>query len=360
MRIDVVAPQDLSPEDVAAWEALQGAHSAFASPYLSPQWTLACAGVDGPDRRGGRVLVVRKGARAAGFLPVRLAGTAALPIGAPLCDYQALVADPDLELDPRTLVRALPAARFDFNNLLDSYGLFRPFVRGGADSQIIDLSDGYDAYAALRRAEGHEILKDTAKKRRKLEREHGAVEFRAMSTDVDDFEQLIDMKRRQYRATRQTDIFEAGWPLELLRSLLARRDPRFCGALFTLHVGGVMVAAHFALRSERVLHAWFIAHDPEFARYSPGVALIEQIMRWGVANGIHEIDLGPGDYRFKFQLANATRRVTHGFVGTPSASALVREAQYRVRTAAEALPLGRVSAWPGKAMRRVDLWRGLR
>ena len=37
-----------------------------------------------------------------------------------------------------------------------------------------------------------------------------------------------------------------------------------------------------------------------------------------------------------------------------------REAQYGVRNAAENLPLGPISALPGKAMRRLDQWRGLR
>jgi hypothetical protein len=50
----------------------------------------------------------------------------------------------------------------------------------------------------------------------------------------------------------------------------------------------------------------------------------------------------------------------HGFVGVPSAASLLREAAYGVRRAAEALPLGAVSALPGKAMRRIDLIRGLR
>ncbi|MFZ3005587.1 MAG: cellulose biosynthesis protein CelD, partial [Phenylobacterium sp.] len=40
--------------------------------------------------------------------------------------------------------------------------------------------------------------------------------------------------------------------------------------------------------------------------------------------------------------------------------ALVRHAAYGVRRAAEALPLGRMSELPGKAMRRVDVLRGLR
>ena len=46
--------------------------------------------------------------------------------------------------------------------------------------------------------------------------------------------------------------------------------------------------------------------------------------------------------------------------GRPSPSTLIRSAAYGVRAAAEALPLGRVSELPGKAMRRLDVIRGLR
>ena len=54
------------------------------------------------------------------------------------------------------------------------------------------------------------------------------------------------------------------------------------------------------------------------------------------------------------------RYVAHGFVGRPSPASFVREAQYGVRAAAERLPWPTVSHLPAKAMRRLDLWRGLR
>jgi CelD/BcsL family acetyltransferase involved in cellulose biosynthesis len=360
MRIDVVAPLDLSASDMAAWSALQAADPALASGYLGPHWPRACASVDGPDRQGARVLVVRDRERPVGFLPFRLSGRRARPVGAPMCDYQAMVTEPGVSLDPRELVRAAGAARLDFTHLLADQTPFAPFMRGRGLSQVIDISGGYEAYAAERRAGGHGILKDTAKKGRKLERDHGAAVFTALSASREDFETLIAWKRRQYRATRQTDIFDAGWPMELLRDLFERRDPAFRAALFTLHVKGSLIAAHLALNVPGVLHAWFIAHDNAFGAYSPGVVLIDHMLRWGAGNAVREVDLGPGDYRFKFQLANRTREVAHGFVAASPTSALVREAQYRVRTAVEALPLGRVSAWPGKAMRRMDLVTGLR
>jgi len=235
-----------------------------------------------------------------------------------------------------------------------------PFMRGKAVSHIVDLSAGYEAYAAERREAGHGLVKEAAKKLRKLEREAGAVEFTPMSESGEEFEALIALKRAQYRQTRQTDIFSVGWPLELVWRLFERRDPAFGGALFTLKVAGVPVAFNFCLRGGKVLHCWFIAHDHAFDRYSPGVLLIDHVLRWAAAEGVEEFDLGPGDYLFKTRLANRTRMVAHGFVGAPSPSSLVRSAQYGVRDLAEALPLGRVSQLPGKAMRRLDLLRGLR
>jgi CelD/BcsL family acetyltransferase involved in cellulose biosynthesis len=170
---------------------------------------------------------------------------------------------------------------------------------------------------------------------------------------------MIAWKRAQYRASGQTDIFQAAWTEALLRSLFVRNEPEFGGAFFTLHVDGKLAAAHFALRQGPVLHAWFIAHDEAFARYSPGVILINEILKWAPGHGVRELDLGPGDYRFKQSLANVKRDVAHGYIGRPSAAALARGAAYRVRATAEALPLGRFSALPGKAMRRLDLIRSL-
>ncbi len=88
--------------------------------------------------------------------------------------------------------------------------------------------------------------------------------------------------------------------------------------------------------------------------------LFQEILRWMDSTPFTTFDLGAGDYLFKQRLANAQRSVSHGFVGRPSAASLVREAQYGVRAAAERLPWPQLQALPGKAMRRLDLLRGLR
>jgi CelD/BcsL family acetyltransferase involved in cellulose biosynthesis len=357
MRIEVVRPADLAQADIAAWSALQ-AESGFDSPFFSPHWARACAEAGGPDAKQARVAVVRDGQGAAAFWPVRVSTFSGQAVGAPMADYQGAVTRPGVALDPKAVVRALGVGRLDFANLYPGQPAFDRHVHGHAQSLVIDLSEGFEAYAAERKGQT-DILKDCAKRKRKLEREKGEVRFTAFSDVQDDFDQLLAWKRAQYKATGQTDIFDAGWPLELLKRLFAEPCGDLRVRLFTLHAAGELAAAHLALCSGAVAHAWFIAHSETFERYSPGVVLIHEMLQWGPANGMRELDLGPGDYRFKLQLSNLQREVGHGYVGRASASALVRAAAYSVRDAAEALPLGRASALPGKAMRRLDLWRGL-
>lgn len=360
MSIEVVSPFELASVDLRTWARLQASHPDLASPFLSPGWSMALAKLDGPDRRFGRVAVVVEGGEGRGFFAARASRFTALPAGALMSDYQGLVAEPDVQLDARELVRALGVQRLDLLNVPQSQTTFAPHLRVACDSRLIDLTGGFDTYAAARKAAGSSILADTAKKRRKLEKDHGAIRFTAQSASIEDLAVLMGWKSAQWRETNQPDVFQTPWTAELVRRLHAHPEPGCAGELFTLHVGDRLAAAHFALAGSEVLHAWFIAHDDHFARYSPGVVLIVDILKWAGERGLREMDLGPGDYRFKLQLANAGRAIGHGYVGRPSAATFVRAAQFGVRQAAEALPLGRYSDLPAKAMRRIDNWRGLR
>ena len=359
MTLDVLRPQELSAVDLDAWRAIQAQEPDLRSPYLAPEWMLALQQAGGPDARSGRVVVAREGGEAVAFFPVRVTPASALPPGAPLCDYQGVVARPGCEPRARDLARALRVGRIDLHNTLAEPPTFAPHLRGECPSHLLDLTGGFDAYAARRKAAGSGILGDTAKKLRKLEREVGPVRFTPLSTSAEDWATAFAWKRAQYRSTSQTDIFATPWTMALLDHLREAGDDRFGLRFFTLHAGERLLATHIALQNGPVLHAWFIAHDDAMQKYSPGVALIVEILRWAAERGVTEVDLGPGDYRFKTSLATGARRLGHGFVGPVSAAMAGRWAQYGVRRAAEALPLGRFSHLPGKAMRRVDLWRGL-
>ncbi len=359
MDIEVVRPDALQPSDAARWAELRRA-AGLASPFFSPDWVRECARADGPDRRRARVAILKDGGRPVGFLPARVSRFAAQPVGAPMCDYQGVAMEAGHSFEPRSLVKALGVHRLDFDTQIVSQAEMAPFMRGRTVSHVACLRQGFDAYAANRKAAGSDILPDCAKKRRKIGRELGEVRFTAGSASQADFATLLVWKRARYAATRQADIFNAGWPMRLLQNLFDDPQGEISGKLFTLHAGERLLAAHYALSDGKALHAWFIAHDLEASKYSPGVVLIADILKWAAVQGMTEFDLGAGDYRFKQSLASVQRAVAYGYVGRFAPATAVRAAAYGVREAAEALPLGRASAWPGKAMRRIDLLRGLR
>lgn len=364
LKIEVLRPRDLSQERQARWSALQAAQGMdYDSPFLSPHWARAVERAQGSisDRgRGARVAVIHDGSCDLAFLPVQVMGATALPVGAPLCDYQGLVAAEGLTVPARDLVAALGVQRFDFCHMLAVSPSFAAFARGREESQVVEIGGGYDAYVAERRAAGVGLLKDCDKKRRKVEREVGPITFTPLSRSMADYDQLVAWKSAQLRATGQFDIFAPGWTQRLFRDLFASRDPDFGGGLFTLHIGDRLAAVHLHLRGGRTINAWMIAHDPAFERYSPGLLLFQDILRWMETTPYYRLDLGAGDYRFKRELSNASVAVGHGFVGVRAPATLMRQAAYGLREAAEALPLGGFSQLPGKAMRRIDRLRGLR
>jgi CelD/BcsL family acetyltransferase involved in cellulose biosynthesis len=84
-----------------------------------------------------------------------------------------------------------------------------------------------------------------------------------------------------------------------------------------------LVAAHFGIRSRRIWHWWFPAYDREFARYSPGLILLVEMMRAAEGLGLERIDLGRGEALYKRRLMTGAATVYSGCVETgPSVAAL--------------------------------------
>ncbi len=361
MTLDVASPCALDPDTVAAWAGLQAARPDLQSPFLSPGWAMAVARAQGPGRT--RVVLAREDGVLAAVLAAGVGRVTAWPIGAPLCDVQALVCRTGFACDPRDLVRALGVQRYDFTHLVGAGSPLAAGAAGGDVSYVTDLTEGHAAWVASRKASGSSLIKDLGKRRRKLERSFGPVRFTALSRDRADLKTLIAWKRRKFAETRQTDIFATGWTLALIEQLFedsaqppAPGDVRV--GLFTLHAGDRLIAAHLHLMSETVIQGWLVAHDAEAEACSPGLLMFGDLLQW-MDGRYRELDNGPVDYGFKTRLANEQRPIAHGFVAGPTPAGLARGAAWGLRRAAEGLPLGRASAWPGKAMRRLDLWRTL-
>ncbi len=356
MRIETIRPSELGPVELERWAELRASDPCLASPYFAPEWSLWLDGLR-PDIR---VAVLLNADRIDAFLPVQRASSyAALAPGGPLCDYQGLIARPDLEVDLRRFAMALKVGRIDFTHALAHQTALGPVLRGEDASQLVDLSGGWDSYREQRRAAGSSVGKRIRQRRNKLEREVGPVRMTAFSADMGDYHQMIAWKRAQMHRTSVPDIFAHDWVSRLVHRTADARTGTFGGALFSLHAGDRLIAVHHCLRSEKVLHSWFIGHDPAFEAYSPGLILTEDVLRTAAETGYREVDFGAGDYQFKRSFSNASRATGHGFAGLASAAALVRGAEWTVRRVAEAMPMGKLSALPAKAMRRLDLYRGL-
>jgi CelD/BcsL family acetyltransferase involved in cellulose biosynthesis len=358
MQVDCVNPLDLTLGEIAQWRRLLAARpEGFSSPYLTPDWARAVA-----RRRSDAVVAVyRRQGRAIGFLPAqRTDGFAAMPLGAPVCDYQALVAPEGVELDLGEAARALRVGRIDLTAGLTESPL-APCLQVRDVGHVVRTPDGWEAYCAERQASGSKVIGRARKKLSKLKRDLGGdVAIDAFSQDAGAFDQLIAWKRAQMARTGVSDIFEHAWIAGLVRDTFEEnRLSHFGGALFVLRVRGAPIAVLYCLRAGGALHAWFVAHDAKYAEHSPGLILFAEAIRAAADAGFTEMDLGPGDYRFKESFANAARPIGAGFIGQPSVSAAYKAAQFQLRSLIERLPVGRAREWPAKAMRRLDIARGL-
>ena len=129
MKIDVFPALELPAEVLAAWSAAQAGSARLESPFLSPRWAQAAARAQGLAC-AVKVAVQRDpSGEPAAFLAVRKRGSTAIPVGAPLSDYQALVARDGFRPDPRAMLRALGVSRYDFSHMLADDPAFQGHAR---------------------------------------------------------------------------------------------------------------------------------------------------------------------------------------------------------------------------------------
>ncbi len=182
----------------------------------------------------------------------------------------------------------------------------------------MDLAAGLESYLAGRRRAGVREISAIARKRRKLEREHGEVRLAHQLADRRVLATLERWKSDQYRRSGAADHLAEGWVREVLRRAHARQDPGFAGMLSALYVEDRLVAAHFGIRSTSVWHYWYPAYDPEFGQYSPGLILLMDMAESAPSLGLRAIDLGKGEARYKRALATGTVALAEGAVVHPS------------------------------------------
>ena len=153
-------------------------------------------------------------------------------------------------------------------------------------------------------------------------REIGPVELEIDCRDSELMKQTIQWKRNQYQRTDILDFFSANWTRGLVTGLheetgfhigTADEIPGTTrGYLSVLRAGGNVVAAHYGMIENDLLHYWYPAYDPKYSIYSPGTALFTAIVAAASENGIRCIDMGYGEQPYKLKQTDTTSIVGFG------------------------------------------------
>ena len=338
----VVALDRLGDDDVEAWHRLRSANPLLDSPYFHPAFARAV------HESGTPVAVVverdENGVRA--LLAGHRLGSVFRPVGWPGADFQAPIARRDEAVDPLRLLRATGLRGLEFDHLLE-LSSFDPWIESRRGSPFVDVAGGLDAYLGRASKSGRDNMGQARRKAKKAETEYGSLRFDPESRDADLLDTVIALKRAQYAATGARDYFAAPERVSLLHRLLRTSVDGFGGVLSTVHAGPRLLAAHFGIRSEGVLHWWFPVYDPELAGFAPGWILLRELTAAAPALGLTRIDLGRGDDEYKRRAKTGETVVCEGFVSESRTAIAMR----RVRSAV--VRLARSTSLPRRLRRAV-------
>jgi CelD/BcsL family acetyltransferase involved in cellulose biosynthesis len=325
----------LTGEEIDAWYALRAGNPALDSPYFHPGFAAAVHASGQPVS----VVVARSlSGRVSALLPGHQEGARLRPVGWPGADFQGPVLAPGTALSPMDfLVDGVRELAFD--HLLRPGPGFDPWIISSKPSPYLDTTGGLDGYLARASRTGKDNMGQARRRTAKAERAHGPVRFAADVVDDAALARVIEQKRAQYAATGSRDYFSEPNRIELMRRLLHTRDPAFAGILSTLHIGEDLVAAHFGVRSDHVLHWWFPVYDPAYAQLSPGWILLRELVAATAELGIHRIDLGRGDDEYKRRAKTGETEVSQAFITRSSTRRMFRRAHHSMIEAAKASPL---------------------
>ncbi len=325
----------LTGEEIDAWHVLRAGNPALDSPYFHPGFAAAVHASGKPVS----VVVVRgvEGTVSA-LLPGHREGARLRPVGWPGADFQGPVLAPGTALSPMDfLVDGMRELAFD--HLLPPGSGFDPWIISSEPSPYLDTTGGLDGYLARASKTGKDNMSQARRRTAKAERTHGPVRFAADVVDDAALARVIQFKRAQYAATGGRDYFTEPHRIELMRRLLHTRDPGFAGILSTVHMGDSLVAAHFGIRSNDVLHWWFPVYDPAYAALSPGWILLRELVAATPELGIRRIDLGRGDDEYKRRAKTGETQVSQAFISRSSTRRMFRRAHHNMINAAKASPL---------------------
>lgn len=350
-RVQVTSFDRLTDHELTRWRAVRRTREEFQTPFFSPEFSAAVQNARGDVQ----VAIIRDEERIIGFLPFHRYRGSAVPVGRFINDAHNVITTPDTRIDWLWLLEQIDARAYDFHALVGGDpDEMREHGHGTIQSFRADVGDDSQAY--LRQlGKSHKTIGRQGQKSRKMAREIGPLRFEFDCRDERLLTQTIEWKSQQYQRTHILDLFSTDWTRTLLRELF-QEDPdqlqpeRARGILSVLYAGDAVVAAHYGMIENNILHYWFPAFDVQYARYSPGTALFTSIIGESSRHGVQCVDMGYGEQPYKRKQTDAT--------GTVAFGCITRSRLHRQWRAIETAAISSIKKMPLKeSIKRV--WRRL-
>jgi len=319
MKIHHLPARRLTDELASHWCEILRKTPQLAGPFFRPEFTVAVASV----RDDVEVAVLEEGGEILGCFPYqRTRWNVAQPVGGPLAGFQGVIAEPEVYWLPGEILAACKLSAWEFNQQLAWQTPLAPHFSRRAASPVMDLSGGYKPWLESRVAAGGP-LSQTLGQVHQLNEQSQSLEFTWHTTDAAVFEQLLAWCLPANGTTGRDDLFRQRWVVTLLEMLRQAAGTNLRGILSALRVDGRIVAIHFALQADSILHSWLAAHDPDQIAGCAGQILLLQIAQHAANNGVQRIHLGHGDWDDRQWFATDVIEVAAGcFDRRPFAAAI--------------------------------------
>jgi CelD/BcsL family acetyltransferase involved in cellulose biosynthesis len=312
VRVDVLDLTAL-PEALAdRWRALQGLTPSFASPLVGPDFARFVARY----RPDSKVAIGFQDEVAVAFFAFHPAKNGYVrAIGAPFCDYQAIVSDPKVPLNGEAYLSAAGISSIALSSLMDPHNLFDKTALEVVEAHRIDCNGDGPAFFESLRVANLKWSKNLRRLTNKMDRELGPVRLVAHDTSAESYDIMMAIKVGQFYQTGVTNVLRPIWVQNFMRDLFNLRDPNFGGCMVSLYAGDKFVAGHFGVRQGDWFHPWIASTCPLSHPYSPGIIFLGEMVRQSDQVGLRVIDLSAGHGHYKNQFCRSPILVHAGVVG---------------------------------------------
>lgn len=304
-----VAVDDLSRTELAIWQGLVDSNPQFTSPFFTPGYCKLLSRCV-PGVLAG---LMTRGRSVVGVFPhEKMSASSGRPVGSVFCDYQGVIVGPDVSWKAERLLEGIGLSSWHFDHLIACQKEWTKYHRTLDVSWVVNLRSGYEEYETLMSQSGRGQLVDVARKRRMAEREVGPITFEPHVVDHNLLDDLLTLKSAQWARSGWKGRYRQTWERNLMHRLLEWCEPSFAGMFSVLRIGGTPAAMHIGMRSRRTLHYWTTGYNPEFKRYSPGLVMIDCMLRRIPALGLTRLDLGKEEFEYKRRFHTHTVLLAEG------------------------------------------------